>query len=223
MVEFDADGRMVGGYLAMPEGGHGPGVLVLHAWWGLTPFFEDVCDRLASEGFVALAPDRYGGVAAATIQEVEALQRRREDPVRTKADLMAAVDYLRVHEAVTGEELATLGFSAGASWALLLSVLKPDVVGAVVAFYGTEQADYAASRAAYLGHYAEDDDWEPPEEVQATEDTLRAAGREVAFHTYPGVGHWFLEADRPDYYDAQAAGLAWERTVGFLSRRLGLT
>jgi carboxymethylenebutenolidase len=102
MVEFDADDRMVGGYLAMPEGGHGPGVLVLHAWWGLTPFFEDVCDRLASEGFVALAPDRYGGVAAATIQEAEALQRRREDPVRTKSDLMAAVDYLRVHEAVTG-------------------------------------------------------------------------------------------------------------------------
>jgi carboxymethylenebutenolidase len=223
MVEFDADGRMVGGYLAVPEDGHGPGVLVLHAWWGLTPFFEDVCDRLASEGFVALAPDRYGGVAAATIQEAEALQRRREDPERTKADLIAAVDYLRAHEAVTGEELATLGFSAGASWALLLSVLKPDVVGAVVAFYGTEQADYSASRAAYLGHYAEDDDWEPAEEVQATEAALRAAGREVAFYTYPGVGHWFFEVDRPDYHEAQAADLAWERTVGFLRRRLGLT
>jgi len=223
MVEFDADGRMVGGYLAVPEGGHGPGVLVLHAWWGLTPFFEDVCDRLASEGFVALAPDRYGGVAAATIQEAQALQRRREDPVRTKGDLMAAVDYLRAYEAVTGEELATLGFSAGASWALLLSVLKPDVVGAVVTFYGTEQADYSASRAAYLGHYAEDDDWEPAEEVQANEAALRAVGREVAFYTYPGVGHWFFEADRPDYHDAQAADLAWERTVGFLRRRLGLT
>jgi carboxymethylenebutenolidase len=222
MVEFDADGRMVGGYLAVPEGGHGPGVLVLHAWWGLSPFFEDVCDRLASEGFVALAPDRYGGVTAATVQEAEALQRHREDPERTKVDLMAAVDYLRAHEAVTGEELATLGFSAGASWALLLSVLKPDAVGAVVAFYGTEQADYSASRAAYLGHYAEDDDWEPAEEVQATEDALRAAGREVAFYTYPGVGHWFFEANRPGSHDAQAAGLAWERTVGFLRRRLGL-
>ena len=78
------------------------------------------------------------------------------------------------------------------------------------------------SRAAYLGHYAEDDDCEPDEEVQATEAGLRAARREVAFYTYPGVGHWFFEADRPGYHDAQAAGLAWERTVGFLRRRLGL-
>jgi hypothetical protein len=61
MVEFDVDGRTVAGYLAVPEGGRGPGVIVLHAWWGLVPFFEGVCDRLAAEGFVALAPDRYAG------------------------------------------------------------------------------------------------------------------------------------------------------------------
>src|SRR5215217_6518473 len=75
------------GYLAVPESGRGPGVLVLHAWWGLTPFFEGVCDRLATAGFVALAPDRDGGPTAATIEEAEALQRRREDSKRTKADL----------------------------------------------------------------------------------------------------------------------------------------
>jgi carboxymethylenebutenolidase len=222
MVEFDADGRTVTGYLAVPAEGHGPGVLVLHAWWGLTPFFEGVCDRLAAEGFVALAPDRYGGPTAATIGEAETLQGRLEDPERTEADLLAAVDFLLTHEAVTGEKLATLGFSAGAAWALLLSVLKPEAVEAVVSFYGTGEADYSGARAAYLGHYAGVDEWEPTDQVQGTEAALRTAGREVTFHTYPGVGHWFFEEDRLGYYDAEAAGLAWERTVGFLRRRLGM-
>ncbi len=68
MPVFDVNGGTMEGYLALPERGHGPGVLVLHAWWGLTPFFMNVCERLAAEGFVAFAPDRYGGPTAATIR-----------------------------------------------------------------------------------------------------------------------------------------------------------
>jgi carboxymethylenebutenolidase len=72
MISFEADGRTGAGYIAIPEHGHGPGVLVFHAWWGLTPFFKSVCDRLAREGFVALAPDLYYGRTAATIEETDA-------------------------------------------------------------------------------------------------------------------------------------------------------
>ena len=220
--EFGINGRSVAGYLALPERGHGPGVLVLHAWWGLTTFFEGVCERLAAEGFVAFAPDRYGGSTATTVEEAEALQLQREDRVRTEALLRASVEFLGAHEAVVGEGLGALGFSAGAQWALLLSVREPDLIRAVVAFYGTAgQTDYSGARAAYLGHYAEVDEWEPVEEVRGTQEALRAAGCEVAFYTYPGVGHWFFEEDRVGHYDAEAAGLAWERTVGFLQARLG--
>jgi carboxymethylenebutenolidase len=219
--EFDINGTTVAGYLALPERGHGPGVLVLHAWWGLTPFFENVCERLAAEGFVAFAPDRYGGPTAATIEEAEALQRQREDPVRTEADLIASVEFLRTHEAVVGGGLGALGFSAGAWWALLLSVREPDLMRAVVAFYGTGQTDYSGAQAAYLGHYAEVDEWEPIDEVRGTQQALRAAGCEVKFYTYSGVGHWFFEEDRVGHYDAEAARLAWERTVKFLRARLG--
>jgi carboxymethylenebutenolidase len=222
MLEFDINGRTVAGYLALPERGHGPGVLVLHAWWGLTPFFEDVCERLAAEGFVAFAPDRYGGPTAATIEEAEALQQQREDQVRTEAALVASVEFLSAHEAVVGEGLGALGFSAGAAWALLLSVRKPNLIRAVVTFYGTAgQVDYSVARAAYLGHYAEVDEWEPIDEVRGTQETLRAAGCEVTFYTYPGVGHWFFEEDRADHYNAEASRLAWERTVEFLRVRLG--
>src|SRR5215212_9292112 len=135
--EFDINGTTVAGYLALPEErGQGPGVLVLHSWWGLTPFFEDVCERLAAEGFVAFTPDRYGGPTAATIEEAEALQREREDLVRTEAILRASVEFLGTHEAVVGGRLGALGFSAGAAWALLLSVREPELIRAVVTFYG---------------------------------------------------------------------------------------
>src|SRR5215218_8538496 len=149
MAEFNISGKTVAGYLTLPERGQGPGVLVLHAWWGLTSFFEDVCERLAAEGFVAFAPDRYGGPTAATIEEAEALQREREDPVRTEAVLRASVELLGAHEAVVGEGLGALGFSAGAAWALLLSVREPDLIRAAVTFYGTAgQFGYSGARAA---------------------------------------------------------------------------
>lgn len=221
--EFDVNGTKVAGYLALPERGYGPAVLVLHAWWGLTPFFKDVCERLAAEGFVAFAPDRYGGPTAATIEEAETLQRQREDWERTEAALRASVEFLRTHETVVGGGLGALGFSAGAAWALLLSVREPELLRAVVAFYGTWQMDYSGARAAYLGHYAEVDEWEPIDEVRGTQEALRAAGCEVRFYTYPGVGHWFFEEDRVEHYDAQAASLAWQRTIEFLRARLGQT
>ncbi len=142
----------------------------------------------------------------------------------TEAALGASVEFLSAHEAVVGEGLGALGFSAGAAWALLLSVREPDLLRAVVAFYGTGlwlQTEYSVARAAYLGHYAEVDEWEPVDEVRGTQEALRAAGCEVKFYTYPGVGHWFFEEDRADHYDAEAARLAWERTVEFLRARLG--
>jgi carboxymethylenebutenolidase len=134
---------------------------------GLTPFFEEVCERLAAEGFVAFAPDRYGGPTVKTIEKAKTLQQGREDWVRTEAVLRASVGFLSAYKAVVGEGLGALGFSAGAAWALLLSVRGPDLVKAVVAFYGAAwQVDYSGARAAYLGHYAEVDEWEPIDECE---------------------------------------------------------
>ncbi|HET7093438.1 MAG TPA: dienelactone hydrolase family protein, partial [Thermomicrobiales bacterium] len=125
-------------YLAMPESGSGPGVLVLHAWWGLTSAFTDICDRLAAAGSVALAPSLYaGGPTAATIAEAEALQNLHDEAAEAEPAMLAAIDTLRGLPAVDGERIGVIGFSMGAYWALEASRARPDGVGAVVAVYGT--------------------------------------------------------------------------------------
>jgi carboxymethylenebutenolidase len=209
-------------YLAVPEGGTGAGVLVLHAWWGLTSVFTDVCDRLAAEGFVAMAPSLYAdGATTASIAEAETLVAKHDrEPAVAEAIVLAAAEQLRGLPAVIGVRVGVIGFSLGAYWALHLSQVRPDDVGAVVAVYGTNDGDFGTARAAYLGHFAEQDDFEPLEAVRALETRIRAAGREVTFHVYPGTGHWFVEPNRPDVYDAAAAELVWERTLAFLNAQL---
>jgi carboxymethylenebutenolidase len=207
-------------YLAVPESGAGPGVLVLHAWWGLTPIFTDVCDRLAAAGYVALAPSLYAdGATAATITEAEVLRDAHDEEVVAKPVVQAAAEQLRELLAVNGAQIGVIGFSLGAYWALHLSQVRPDDVSAVVAVYGTDDGDYRTARAAYLGHFAERDDFEPLEAVRALEAKIREAGREVTFYVYPGTGHWFVEPNRPEY-DAAAAELVWDRTLNFLNERL---
>lgn len=203
------------GYLAMPENGKGPGVLVLHAWWGLNPFIKDLCNRLAGEGFAAFAPDLYHGQIATTIKEAEN-QSDRLNQEQAEADINDAVEYLRSTPAVTSRTLAVLGFSLGAYFALSLSCQRPQDIRLVVVFYGTRSGDYASARAVYLGHFAESDEYEPVSEVNRLEESLHSANRPVTFYTYPGTGHWFFEADRADAYNAEAASLAWGRTVEFL-------
>jgi carboxymethylenebutenolidase len=209
-------------YLAVPESGTGAGVLVLHAWWGLTPIFTDVCDRLAADGYVALAPSLYAdGATTDSIAEAEALVARHDRaPDVAESIALAALEHLRELPAVTGAAVGVIGFSLGAYWALHLSQARPDDISAVVTVYGTNDGDYSLARAAYLGHFAELDEFEPLEGVRALEQKLHAAGREVTFHVYPGTGHWFIEPDRPDAYDATAAELVWERTLAFLSDQL---
>ena len=103
------------GYLATPPGGPGPGVLVLHAWWGLNDTMKAVCTGLAEAGFVAFAPDLYHGKLAHTVAEAESLARALDGNHRqAKAEILEATRFLgnRVREA--GPPLAAIGFSLGA-------------------------------------------------------------------------------------------------------------
>jgi carboxymethylenebutenolidase len=109
-----------------------------------------------------------------------------------------------------------VAFSLGVYYALDLAAAHPELIRTVVLFYGSGDGDYASSKAAYLGHFAELDEFEPPANVQALEASLRSAGRPVTFYTYPGTGHWFFEPDVTQAYNPAAASLAWQRTLDFL-------
>lgn len=214
-LNLQLDGAVTQAYLAAPEVS-GPGVLVLHAWWGLTPVFKRLCDRLAAEGFVTLAPDLHFGKTANTIEEAEALMNQRDSAKMQEAVLNAA----KLLREKTGRPIGVIGFSMGAAWAITLATdLAPEDVQACVLVYGNGEGDFSRSRSSFLGHFAVNDEWEPDEYVRLTEAALRKAGRSVTFYHYEGVEHWFCEDDKPQY-NAEAATLVWERTLAFLNSTL---
>mgnify|MGYP001156513853 FL=1 len=205
------------GYLATPAAGTGAPVLVLHAWWGLNDDVRAYCDRMAAAGFTAFAADIYRGQVTDTIAGAEALSKAL-DGEAAMADVAAAVDFLYEQAGRPREGVAVVGFSLGAWLALEASIACSERVRAVVVYYGTGRDDYNGSKAAYLGHYAENDPYEERDYVDALEAALRRENRPVTFYHYPGTGHWFAEPGRADAYDPAAAELAWQRTVAFLEK-----
>lgn len=198
------------GYLALPAGGKGNGVLVLHAWWGLNEFFKGLCDRLAAQGLVAFAPDLNDRQIARTVDEANRLSEARNfREAQGTAD--AALHFLQKHPAVTGGKVSAVGFSMGAAYILLLNEKHPDLFDKLVLFYGPSELDVSGIEARIQFHFAENDEWEPLEGVKK----IQAPDAEM--HIYPGVGHWFFESDRPDAFDPPAAELAWQRMVSFLN------
>ena len=206
-------------YLALPDSGSGPGILLLHSWWGLTTFFRDVCDRLSLEGFTALAPDLFVGRTASSEEAAESMLLEA-DMDETAHLVRQSLFTLHQLEATPDRPVGTLGFSMGASWALWLAARVPDLVDATTVFYGSQTIDMASSRSAYLGHFAEHDRFVDDDEITLLESDLHLLGKDVEFHRYPGTGHWFFEADRVAY-DPMAADLAWDRTIAFFHRHLG--
>ena len=205
------------GYLALPPTGAGNGVLVLHAWWGLNDTIKAFCTRLAQSGFVAFAPDLYHGQVADDVAAAETLGKALDASyLQARAEIAAAAAFLSQRVGQAGRGLAVIAFSLGVYYALDLAAAHPERIRSVVIFYGTGDGDYSASRAAYLGHFAEHDEFEPPSNVDNLEASLKRAGRPVTFYTYSGAGHWFFEPDRTQAYNQPAASLAWDRTLAFL-------
>jgi len=215
-LTFEVDGKPANGYLALPSQPNAPGVLVLHAWWGLNQVFKSLCDRLAAQGFVAFAPDLNEGRVALTIDEAKQVMSEL-DSQRKQAIAVAAVDFLRGRSEVRKEPLSLIGFSMGAAWSLVLASERPEDIHKAVLFYGAGEGDFEKVKAEILGHFSDTDEWEEIDYVRAMEADMRKAGLNTVFHIYPNLPHWFFEDDRPEF-DPQAAEVAWERTLEFLRK-----
>lgn len=205
-------------FLIDPRGGAGPGVLVLHSWWGLTPWTRDFCRRLAKLGYTVLAPDMFDGVQPVTEAEGEAVLAELS-PDELSGLVMSSAQTLRVASRDANEPIGVVGFSMGASLGLWLSARLTREVGAVVVFYGAQSIDFDDATATYQGHFAELDHIVSEEDRVVTESFIRLGGRDTEFHLYPGTRHWFFEEG--DTYDAEAADLAWRRMESFLGETVG--
>jgi carboxymethylenebutenolidase len=226
MIEFAVNGTNAGGYLAVPESGSGPGVLVLQEWWGLVPQIKGVCDRLAGEGFVALAPDLYHGEMAAHDEMDKAGHLMTSLPAdRAARDMSGAITFLLDHDAVTGAKAGVVGFCMGGMLALMITAIEGDRVGAAAPFYGAplgdDGPDWSGLTAKVEGHFAANDDFFPPDAVTALGETLRGMGKDVTFHVYDGTGHGFTNEEDPlGSYDVAATATAWNRAVELLRSTL---
>jgi len=223
MTEVPVNGGVVPAYVSLPPAGSGPGVVVIQEWWGLVPHIRNVADRLAAQGFVAMAPDLYHGQETSEPDEAgKLLMEMRLD--QAGKDMAATVDALLAMPETIGDGVGAIGFCMGGGLALYLATLKPEVA-AVVCYYGFPrqglQWDLSAVKGAVLGHFAEHDDWANRELADGMERELRDAGVDVTFHHYPGTTHAFFNDDRPEVHHAEAADQSWRWTLGFLRDRLG--
>lgn len=217
-IEFPTGAGSAPGYLAVPEGESGPATVVLQEWWGLDEHIRSICDRLAGEGFFALAPDLYRGETTAQPSEAEqkmmALSMDRVEP-----QMCGAAEHLASQPGFAGNGVGALGFCLGGGLAVWAAATCPKITAAVTYYYVMPHGkpDFSAVKGPVLGHFGTADEFIKHDEAKALESELRDAGVDVTFHYYEGAGHaFFNETDRLGTHDPAAATVSWERTVGFL-------
>ncbi|HUM18547.1 MAG TPA: dienelactone hydrolase family protein [Candidatus Nitrosotalea sp.] len=219
MVEFPSNGHTAKGYLATPASGKGPGVLVIQEWWGLVGHIKNVCDRFATAGYSALAPDLYHGQTA-TEPDAAGKLFMALNIERAEKDLAGAAKYLAGHSSTS--KLGAVGFCMGGQLALFAGCTNTSV-GAVVDFYGIHpnvKPVYSRLSGPVLGLFAEKDAFVTPQTAREVEAGIKAAGKQIEVHIYPGVDHGFFNDERADVYNKPAAEDAWRRTLDLFKKTL---
>jgi carboxymethylenebutenolidase len=210
-------------YLAPARPSPGAPVLLLHAWWGLNEVICDLADRLAGDGFTVMAPDLFDGTVLTTIEDADAYTTAIEqgavqpgglNPDRIMGRVQATLDHLLAHPDVKGDRAAIVAMSFGGWYGSQIAAERSDVAAFVSIYSDVYEPP---GRAAYLGHFAENDQFVDSAPVADMEKTL---GEGSAAHVYAGTEHWFMESDRPEF-DEKAAELAYSRTVEFLRPMIG--
>lgn len=208
-------------YLAKPaKGKKFPAVIVIHENRGLVPHIQDVTRRMAKEGFLALAPDALSPVGGTPedVSNVGELFQKLNNEETTK-NFVAAVRYLETHPNSNGKVGCT-GFCWGGAMTNQVAVNSPEL-DAAVPYYGRQPSaeDVAKIKAPVMAHYAENDPGINAG-ISAFEEALKKNNIEYQIFIYPGTGHAFNNDTNPSRYNAEAAKLAWERTVGFFKEKL---
>lgn len=215
------DGDIMKAFLARPKKkGKYAAVMVVHENRGLNPHIEDVTRRMALEGFLAFAPNALaplGGTPEDADKARELFQKL--DAKKTIANFAKGFDYLKIRKDCNGK-FGCIGFCWGGAMANNMAVQVPALLAAVP-YYGRQAdvADVPKIRAALLLHYAEMDE-RVNAGIPAYEEALKNAGVSYTIYMYQGAQHAFNNDTAPTRYNAEAAQLAWSRTIAFLKEKL---
>lgn len=206
------------GYFISPESGPGPGVLLLHSFWGLNRQVKDLANQFADAGFTTLAPDLAAGETFD--DEDAAFAALAEADVNVNASLIqSSLGILRRAQENPTAPIGVVGLGSGASWALWLSARLVDEIGAVVTYYGSQTIPMTGARATYLCHWAEHDAHVSDLEIADLGLSMQMAGLDFRFEHHEGTAHGFAEAGRPSF-DADAEVVSWRQTTEFLASAL---
>jgi carboxymethylenebutenolidase len=225
MISYQSNGGTAEGYLAVPrQDSATPGVVLIQEWWGLVGHITSVADRLATAGFLALAPDLYHGHQAREPDEAQKLLMGLAMDQAAK-DIAGAAAYLAARPE-TGGAVGAIGFCMGGSLALWAGTISPHITAVVGYYPGMPWERMQPSWQNYSGkaaliHTDEDEGGSGAPGIQQAIQLITDAGGDVSVHDYAGTGHAFFNDDRPEVYNADAATLSWDRTLTFLHERLG--
>ncbi|PRQ10158.1 dienelactone hydrolase family protein [Enhygromyxa salina] len=208
-------------YLSLPEDATAPvpAVVVIHEWWGLNDHIRHWTDRLAEDGYAALAVDLYGGGVATDPDGAMSLMKA-VDPANAQAMLGAAHEFLASDARIQADKQAVIGWCFGGGWSLRDAIATPRLDAAVI-YYGnpvTDPAELAKIEAPLLGVFANQDQAIPPAVVDELAQALEDAGKSIELHRYDAL-HGFANPSNAKY-DKDAAADAWAHTRRFLAEHL---
>lgn len=224
-IEFKTeDGLSPRGYLARPVGeGPFPALLVLQEIFGINPHIQDLCERFAREGYVAMAPElfhrRHPGFVGSYQEIGHAIQiSMQAKPEELIADMQAAVAYLRGRAEVASQKVGAIGYCMGGRMTWLINAHAELAVA--VSYYGGLIAQTALplaekQHAPLLLVWAGNDPYIPAESEQAVEHALKVAGKRFASFHFSNANHGFFCDAREDYHP-DAAAVAWPLTLAYL-------
>jgi len=211
------DGKESTGYYAIPSAGeNAPGVVIIQEWWGLNDQIKGVANRLAEIQYRALVPDLYKGTVTLDVAEAEHLMGNLDFGDAATQEIQGAVQYLKENS----PKVAVLGFCMGGALSILTAVHVKEA-NAVVCWYGIppeEAADPSTIKIPLQGHFAQEDEFFPPIQVDALEARLKKGN--VTYEIYRYQAKHAFGNETGDNHDPEATKLAWQRTVDFLAKHI---
>lgn len=221
-VQFPSGKETVGGFLAVPDKpGQYPALVVIQEWWGLNDWVKEQTEKLAAQGYVALAVDLYRGQTATDPSEAHELMRGLPQD-RAIRDMQAAYAYLAARKDVKSDRIGSIGWCMGGGLSLQLAIHQPHLAACVVNYGSlpTDPNDIQQINAPVLGNFGADDKGITPADVDAFEKTMKGMNRRIDVKIYPGAGHAFENPNNTTGYRPEAAADAWARTIAFLHKAL---